>query len=56
VPVLSIRRWALIVGLILIGAAAMGWYYNYQSKCHGMDDCAARSAESHERDTPAEQR
>ena len=50
------RRWAFLIGVILIGAMALGWYYNYRSKCHGMDECAAQAAESRERDKPDEQR
>lgn len=56
VPTMTIRRWAFLIGLILIGAIAVGWYYNYRSKCHGIDDCAARAAEGRERDTPTEDR
>jgi hypothetical protein len=56
VPIMSMRRWAFLVGLILIGAIAVTWYFNYRSKCHGMDECAARSAEGRERDTPTEDR
>jgi hypothetical protein len=52
----TLRRWSLLIGLILIGATAVTWYSNYRSKCHGMDECAARAAESHERDTPTEAR
>ena len=55
-PIMSMRRWAFVIGFILIGAIAVGWYTNYRSKCHGMDDCAAQAAEGRERDTPAEQR
>ncbi|MDO9298643.1 hypothetical protein [Bradyrhizobium sp.] len=55
-PVMSMRRWALLIGLILIGAIALTWYFNYRSKCHGIDECAARAAEGHERDTPTEER
>ncbi len=56
VPIMSMRRWALLIGVILIGAIAATWYFNYRSKCHGIDDCAARAAEGHERDTPTEDR
>lgn len=46
-----------LIGLVLIGSiAGTGYYYYYQSKCHGMDACAAQSAESHERDSPLETR
>ncbi|MES2197581.1 MAG: hypothetical protein V4517_24445 [Pseudomonadota bacterium] len=53
---MTMRRWALVIGVVLIGAIAVGWYVNYRSKCHGIDDCAARAAESRERDTPSEER
>ncbi|MDO9058278.1 MAG: hypothetical protein Q7U92_04540, partial [Bradyrhizobium sp.] len=56
VPVMTMRRWALLIGVILIGAIAAIWYYDYRSKCHGIDECAARAAEGHERDTPTEHR
>jgi hypothetical protein len=56
VPNMTMRRWALLIGLILIGATAATWYYNYRSKCHGIDECAAQAAEGHERDTPTEDR
>ncbi|MDP1868639.1 hypothetical protein [Bradyrhizobium sp.] len=55
-PIMTMRRWAVLIGVILIGAVAVTWYLNYRSKCHGIDECAARAAESHERDTPAEHR
>jgi hypothetical protein len=50
------RRWAILIGLILVGAIAGTWYYRYQSKCHGIDACAAQSAEGRERDAPSEPR
>ena len=53
---MTIRRWAFLIGLILIGAIDATWYFNYRSKCHGMEGCAARAAEGRERDTPAEPR
>ena len=56
VPTMTMRRWALLIGVILIGAIAVTWYFNYRSKCHGIDECAARAAEGHERDTPTEER
>jgi hypothetical protein len=56
VPGMSMRRWAYVIGLVLIGAIAVGWYFNYRSKCHGIDECAARAAEGRERDTPTEAR
>jgi len=46
------RIWIVLIVLVLAGAAAGTWYYFYQGKCHGIDDCAARSAESRERDPP----
>jgi hypothetical protein len=49
------RSWAYLIGLILICSMAGTWYY-YKSKCHGVDECAAQSAEGHERDTPREPR
>ena len=50
------RSWAALIGFILICSAAGAWYYDYQRKCHGMDECAAQVAESHERDAPREPR
>ena len=50
------RSWVYVLGLVLICAAAGAWYYNYKSKCHGMDECAAQAAEGRERDAPSEQR
>jgi len=55
-PALSRRHWALLIGLILVCAIAGTWYYRYQGKCHGIDDCAAQSAEGRERDAPSEPR
>lgn len=55
-PIMTMRRWAILIGVILIGAIGVTWYLNYRSKCHGMDECAARAAEGHERDTPTEHR
>jgi hypothetical protein len=49
------RRWAvffLLLLVVLCAIAAGTWYY--QSKCWGMDACAAAEAESHERDKPSE--
>jgi len=48
------RRWAALLFLLVVGCsiAAGTWYY--QSKCWGMDACAAAEAESHERDKPTE--
>jgi hypothetical protein len=48
-----LKRWSAVVLLILVVASAVAagiWYH--QSRCHGMDACAAAAAESHERDTP----
>ena len=51
---MSKRRWILLLlAVVVIGGAAAGYRY-YQSKCHGMDACAAADAESHERDKPSE--
>jgi len=55
-PIMTMRRWALLIGLILAGAIAGTWYYRYQAQCHGIDECAARSAEGRERDAPSEPR
>jgi len=49
------RSWIYLLGLALICAIAGGWYYNYRSKCHGIDECAAQ-AEGKERATPSEPR
>jgi hypothetical protein len=49
----SRQIWAyLLVALVGFGIAGGVWWY--QSKCHGVDACAAADAESHERDTPSE--
>ena len=51
---MSKRRWILLLLAVLaIGGVAAGYRY-YQSKCHGMDACAAADAEGHERDKPSE--
>lgn len=55
-PIMTMRRWAFLIGLVLVCAIAGTWYYRYQAKCHGMDECAARSAEGRERDAPSEPR
>jgi hypothetical protein len=55
-PIMSMRRWAILIGLILACAIAGSWIYRYQTRCHGIDDCAAQSAEGRERDTPSESR
>ena len=55
-PIMSMRRWAILIGVILISAAAVTCYFNYRSKCHGIDECAARAAEGRERDAPTEDR
>lgn len=47
------RNWPWLLVVVLFGAAAAG-YFVYQSKCRGMDACAAAEAESHERDRPSE--
>ena len=38
--------------LVACAVTAGGWLYSH--KCHGIDACAAQSAESHERDAPKE--
>jgi hypothetical protein len=50
------RRAGLLLLILVVACsiAAAIWYY--QSKCHGMDACAAAGAESHERDRPSEPR
>lgn len=55
-PIMTLRRWAFLIGFIVVCAIAGTWYYRYQAKCHGIDECAARSAESRERDAPSEPR
>jgi hypothetical protein len=47
------RRWAYAIGILSVCAAAAG-AWNYSHKCHGVDACAAQSAEGHERDLPGE--
>jgi hypothetical protein len=42
----------LIIALVACSILASARYY--YSKCHGMDECAAADAESHERDKPSE--
>jgi hypothetical protein len=51
------RVWIYVIGIVLVCAVAGGgWYLYYKGKCHGVDECAARAAEGHERDTPGEPR
>ena len=45
--------WASLAGTILICAIVAG-AFQYNSKCRGIDACAAQEAESQERDKPAE--
>lgn len=52
---MSKRIWAYLFSFVLLCLIAGTWY-NYKNKCHGMDDCAAKSAEDHERDKPREAR
>lgn len=52
---LNRRAGVLVLILVVACAIAAGVWY-YQSKCHGMDACAAAGAESHERDRPSEPR
>jgi hypothetical protein len=47
------RRWAYAIGILFVAAIAAG-VWNYAHKCHGVDACAAQSAEGHERDSPSE--
>jgi hypothetical protein len=48
------RRWLfLLLAVAVIGSIAAGTRY-YLSQCHGMDACAAATAEGHERDRPSE--
>jgi hypothetical protein len=50
---MTFRRWAYLIAVLLVCAiAGGGWIYS--RKCHGVDACAAQSAESHERDVPKE--
>lgn len=50
---MTIRRWAYLIGILAVCAiAGGGWIYS--RKCHGVDACAAQSAEGHERDAPKE--
>ena len=48
------RRWVFLIGIIIVVCAIVGGAWLYSRKCHGIDACAAQSAESHERDTPKE--
>jgi hypothetical protein len=44
---------AYLIGILVVCAiAGGGWIYS--RKCHGVDACAAQSAEGHERDVPKE--
>jgi hypothetical protein len=52
--VMTIRRWAYLIGILLVCAIAGGAWMIYSRKCHGVDACAAQSAEGHERDVPRE--
>ena len=47
------RMIVLLVSVVIVCSIFAGARY-YQSKCHGMDACAAAEAESHERDKPTE--
>jgi hypothetical protein len=48
------RQWIfLVLAVVVIGLIVGGTWY-YRSKCHGVDECAAAEAESHERDKPSE--
>jgi hypothetical protein len=38
------RTWAYLIGFVLICSIAGTWHY-YRSRCHGIDACAALSAE-----------
>ena len=51
---MTIRRWAYLISILVVCAiAGGGWIYS--RKCHGVDTCAAQSAERrHERDLPKE--
>jgi hypothetical protein len=50
---MTIRRWAYLIGILAVCAiAGGGWMYS--RTCHGVDVCAAQSAEGHERDVPKE--
>jgi hypothetical protein len=45
----------ILICLILASSIAGAWIY-YNSRCHGVDECAAQAAEGHERDAPREPR
>jgi hypothetical protein len=47
------RRWALLI-VVLVLCASLGGAWVYSRKCHGVDACAAQTAEGHERDKPDE--
>jgi hypothetical protein len=49
---MTIRRWAYLIGILVVCAIAGGGWIIYSRKCHGVDACAAQSAEGHERDVP----
>jgi hypothetical protein len=52
---MTIRRRYMLLSIALICAiASAAWVYSYSRKCHGVDACAAQSAEGHERDVPSE--
>jgi hypothetical protein len=48
------RRWAYAIGILFVCAAIAAGVWNYAHKCHGVDACAAQSAEGRERDSPSE--
>lgn len=45
-----------IIGAVIIGGICGVSVWTYLRNCHGLDACAAQSAESHERDKPSEPR
>ncbi len=47
------RRWLIVLAVMVLGSITAGTWY-YRSVCHGIDDCAAAEAESHEHDKPSE--
>jgi hypothetical protein len=48
------RQWLfLLLAVAVIGSIVVGTRY-YLSQCHGVDACAAATAEGHERDKPDE--
>ena len=50
------RASVYIIGAVIIGGICGVGVWTYLRNCHGLDACAAQSAESHERDKPSDPR